>query len=1213
MKKIYSLIFFYLFVLFSVHAQKLPKTTPTPFSCGIKDHEFETPEIEKLMQQVSITSRNLRISETDKLECLVAVSIDKSLYEFYNKDTEVIKNRVYEVFAGVSKIFEKELNIKLTVSYIEFWDSREYTNISNFKDYWNSISQTQVKRNIPHLFKTNLVEEGALGISSTAISSTFDYYSAASSSGFAETNSVYNTLAHELGHNFGSPHTHSCKWANGPIDLCASIENGNCFQAGTTENRVGTIMSYCQNRAFTFHPLCIALMRNVAEHILPIINKAPENPTIAANYLSLTNAALSPYLNWNYSSRVDKYRIQISEKNDFSVNIVDSLLSYNQFQALNLKAETQYFWRVKATNSLGETAWTTTASLTTQKISDGLPDAPAIKSPAENAKDLNIINLEFYPSAGANEYEIQLTDELSYRYFGLSDNNIVKTNTTSYSIDLFKDGSKFDGFYSANFMGRIRAKNANGYSNWSRFFHFTRNVGINTSFPKDQQLDVPTNVPFSWTTEDTPIDRKYQLQLSTKPDFSANTITKQLVFNELGKVGNATDYNMSNFSLNPNTTYYYRLQDADNANNIWINNSFKTIANDTISKKWKFFNDENSPLLASKKVNSFYFAKNTANMWLGGVGLTSTDGINWSNNDAFSTKGVLKNYVESIDGDSKGNIWLSNDTQITKFDGKRFITYSSKNSSLRTIPYGIAVDKNDNVYTYCYENTNIGIELYKFDGNSWAKMSSPFSEKVIPILKSDLQKTIWTTTATGGKIAKLVGDTWTYYNVDKTKLYYILGLYPDNDGNLWVTTPNNVGKLSKDGTWTYLKPANLNTFRTADIAFDASNTPYLYIVDYSTLKSKLLKYVSNQWLDLSPTTPPIEVNTEFIKGIQFDIQNRLWIATGTNGLFVFDEQGKTKSQTITAETITNKRTTASPFDIKASASSSLPVAITVTSGPATVSGSKVTLTGQEGQVKLVVSQKGNEIYEPAQNVNITFEVRLKDLQTITFNTIPTKALGEPAFALGATASSGLPVTYTLVSGAATINNGMLSLTEVGKITVKASQAGNDDFAAATDVTQTFCVTPAIPVITSDVNNAYLLKSSSTTTNQWYFNGNKIAGATNPTYLATQNGKFIVEVTNPSSICPNVFSKEFVLLVLSSENDYNSEVKVFPNPASNILNVQVFAGTILKKIAVYSLSGNKLTENADKQDFVDVSQLTTGLYLLEVETNKGKTIRKFIKE
>lgn len=82
-------------------------------------------------------------------------------------------------------------------------------------------------------------------------------------------------------------------------------------------------------------------------------------------------------------------------------------------------------------------------------------------------------------------------------------------------------------------------------------------------------------------------------------------------------------------------------------------------------------------------------------------------------------------------------------------------------------------------------------------------------------------------------------------------------------------------------------------------------------------------------------------------------------------------------------------------------------------------------------------------------------------QTITFPAIPRKMVTDAPFALQATASSGLPVSYSVVSpaGVATLSSGTVTLQGVpGTVTVKATQPGNATFDAAADVYRSFVVT-----------------------------------------------------------------------------------------------------------------------------------------------------------
>ncbi len=87
-------------------------------------------------------------------------------------------------------------------------------------------------------------------------------------------------------------------------------------------------------------------------------------------------------------------------------------------------------------------------------------------------------------------------------------------------------------------------------------------------------------------------------------------------------------------------------------------------------------------------------------------------------------------------------------------------------------------------------------------------------------------------------------------------------------------------------------------------------------------------------------------------------------------------------------------------------------------------------------------------------------------QSITFGTIANKVYGTAPFTLKATASSGLPVSYT-VAGPATLSGSQLTITGVGLVTVTASQPGNSNFAPAAPVAQSFTVMQASLKATAD--------------------------------------------------------------------------------------------------------------------------------------------------
>ncbi len=169
------------------------------------------------------------------------------------------------------------------------------------------------------------------------------------------------------------------------------------------------------------------------------------------------------------------------------------------------------------------------------------------------------------------------------------------------------------------------------------------------------------------------------------------------------------------------------------------------------------------------------------------------------------------------------------------------------------------------------------------------------------------------------------------------------------------------------------------------------------------------------------------------------------------------------SQTIAFPAIPNHTVGDAPFMLAATASSGLAVSYSVVSGPATISGSTVTVTGA-GTVTIQASQAGNANYSAATPVSQSFTVSLAP-QTITFAPIPNHTFGDASFTLGATASSGLTVSYAVTAGPATVSGNTVTLTGAGTVTIQATQAGNTTYAAATPVSQSFSVAPASQTIT----------------------------------------------------------------------------------------------------------------------------------------------------
>ncbi|HUV70830.1 MAG TPA: putative Ig domain-containing protein [Terracidiphilus sp.] len=150
-----------------------------------------------------------------------------------------------------------------------------------------------------------------------------------------------------------------------------------------------------------------------------------------------------------------------------------------------------------------------------------------------------------------------------------------------------------------------------------------------------------------------------------------------------------------------------------------------------------------------------------------------------------------------------------------------------------------------------------------------------------------------------------------------------------------------------------------------------------------------------------------------------------------------------------------------PFSVSASSASAGVVTYSVTSGPATIAGNLVTITGA-GTVVLGASQAATTNYTSA-TASTSFTVN-PETPTLTFAAIPTQTFGDPSFTVSATSASSGTVTYSVTSGPATIAGNTVTTTGAGTVVLGASQAASGNYGAATASTS-FTVNPALSITT----------------------------------------------------------------------------------------------------------------------------------------------------
>ena len=220
----------------------------------------------------------------------------------------------------------------------------------------------------------------------------------------------------------------------------------------------------------------------------------------------------------------------------------------------------------------------------------------------------------------------------------------------------------------------------------------------------------------------------------------------------------------------------------------------------------------------------------------------------------------------------------------------------------------------------------------------------------------------------------------------------------------------------------------------------------------ATINSVNLKEGDPYTYELILATPLSGGETVLVSYTQGDI-------TGATGgiLFQFSNEPVTLlTQTISFAQSLDRKYNESPLSF--SASSNRGLALTYSSSNlsvATITGIVATFHSLGSSV-ITARQAGNATYAPAKYLK-TLTVNRGD-QTITFAALPVKTLGDADFNPGATASSGLTVTYSSSNpSVATIVSGKIHIVGAGASFITASQVGNTYYNAATSVVQTLSV------------------------------------------------------------------------------------------------------------------------------------------------------------
>lgn len=239
----------------------------------------------------------------------LAVDTDNEfMLQKFNNNSTAATSYIANLIASMNIMYERDLKIRLlqgttflrpsTTADPYSATTSTSTGLSELMTEWSRSTYTSIPRALTMMLSGRSPSAySAAGIARlSALCSRSGGYSFSQVFKFAADTSTYDSslVGHEIGHNFGSPHTHCY---SPPIDTCYS---GECYSgatscpATTVINGVsarGTVMSYCHllggcSAAEVFHQRTIDLLNPVIESsvntcIFPL-NTGPQPPTVSA-------------------------------------------------------------------------------------------------------------------------------------------------------------------------------------------------------------------------------------------------------------------------------------------------------------------------------------------------------------------------------------------------------------------------------------------------------------------------------------------------------------------------------------------------------------------------------------------------------------------------------------------------------------------------------------------------------------------------------------------------------------------------------------------------------------------------------------------------------------------------------------------------------------------------------------------------------------------
>jgi hypothetical protein len=267
-----------------------PEAEETSWSCGQESH---APTVEGLSWLASPLEATAEKAITSLHTATVAVDTDNELLQVkFGNNTVAATNYIANLIARMNIMYERDLMVRLVQGFTILRPSttpdpyNAGTSTSDglyeFTSYWSGGcggACAGVSRALAMMLSGKAsVSNSAAGIAWVGtLCSASHGYSFTQVFKFAQDTSASDAriVGHELGHNFGSPHTHCY---SPPIDGCYNAQSG-CYSGSTScpapatyngvTNVTGTVMSYCHLNGCgakeVFHPRTVDLIAPMIE------------------------------------------------------------------------------------------------------------------------------------------------------------------------------------------------------------------------------------------------------------------------------------------------------------------------------------------------------------------------------------------------------------------------------------------------------------------------------------------------------------------------------------------------------------------------------------------------------------------------------------------------------------------------------------------------------------------------------------------------------------------------------------------------------------------------------------------------------------------------------------------------------------------------------------------------------------------------------------